>query len=208
MKLLRFDIRNVSRNLFIGIALFFVANVVFYVLIARGTVREYDRLRLESGPRFDRLEARRLEVERQEAFLAALTKAEADLSKLREEVLSTRERRLVEVQLEVADIADRFSVPMESVASANEVLSDERIDRLEMVVPLEGGYANLRRFLQAVEDSTEFLVVENVRLGEAQDGGSLLLLNITLATYFDVPDRVAVAETQAPTADAAAKGAG
>ena len=58
-----------------------------------------------------------------------------------------------------------------------------------MTVPLEGGYANLRRFLQAVEVSDKFLVVERVALGEGKRGGAMLQLSITLATYFDAPER-------------------
>ncbi|MFN0281755.1 MAG: hypothetical protein ACKVZ6_07260 [Kineosporiaceae bacterium] len=58
-----------------------------------------------------------------------------------------------------------------------------------MTLPLEGGYANLRRFLHAVEISGEFLVIERVALAEGDEGGVRLALNITLATYFDLPER-------------------
>ena len=51
-------------------------------------------------------------------------------------------------------------------------------------VPLEGGYANLRKFLQAVEGSDKFLVVERVALARGKQGGRMLDLNISLATYF------------------------
>ena len=61
------------------------------------------------------------------------------------------------------------------------------LDKLIMVVPLQGNYASLRAFLQAVEDSEKFLLVERVALAEARQGGVMLELNITLATYFDAP---------------------
>ena len=56
-----------------------------------------------------------------------------------------------------------------------------------MIVPLQGGYAALRQFLNAVEESDKFLLVERVVLAQGQDGGVLLQLNITLTTYFDAP---------------------
>jgi len=55
-------------------------------------------------------------------------------------------------------------------------------------VPLEGGYHNLRGFIQAVESSSQFLVIERVVLVRSKEGGVLLQLNITLATYFDAPE--------------------
>ena len=57
-----------------------------------------------------------------------------------------------------------------------------------MIVPLTGGYSNLRKFIQAVEGSDEFLVVEQVSLGESADGSQQLILNITLTTYFEAPE--------------------
>jgi Tfp pilus assembly protein PilO len=59
---------------------------------------------------------------------------------------------------------------------------------MTMVVPLEGGYANLRKFLQAVESSSKFLVIEQVALAQGHEGGAILQLNIALATYFDDPE--------------------
>ena len=56
-----------------------------------------------------------------------------------------------------------------------------------MNVPLEGGYPALRRFLQAVEQSDKFLIVERVALAKGKEGGVMLQLNITLATYFNAP---------------------
>ena len=113
--------------------------------------------------------------------------AELDLRRLRQEVLARREDRMIEVQLELKKLADQFSIDLDSVTFDNELLHDEELDKLVMVVPLEGGYANLRRFLQAVESSDKFLVVERVALGEGKHGGVMLQLSISLATYFDGP---------------------
>ena len=83
-----------------------------------------------------------------------------------------------------------FSIDLESVSFASEPLYKEDLDRLVMVVPLEGGYTNLRKFLQAVEESDKFLLVERVALAEGREGGVMLQLNITLATYFDLPEEL------------------
>ena len=67
---------------------------------------------------------------------------------------------------------------------------DEKLDRLVITVPLEGGYVSLRNFLRAVEHSSKFLLVERVALGKGKEGGVLLQLNITLATYFNAPEHM------------------
>ena len=122
-----------------------------------------------------------------ETFFAGLQQAEADLAKLRTEVLSTRAQRMVDIQRELERLCVEFRIDLDSVTYDNDLLGEEELERFAMVVPLEGGYANLRRFLQAVEDSANFLVVERVALGEGKEGGVMLLLNITLAAYFDMP---------------------
>ena len=68
-----------------------------------------------------------------------------------------------------------------------ESLDEGALERFAIVVPLSGGYSNLRKFLQSIESSDNFLVVERVALGtgKSQD---IVELNITLATYFIAPD--------------------
>ena len=41
-----------------------------------------------------------------------------------------------------------------------------------------------------MEHSAKFLLVERVALGKGKDGGVMLQLNITLATYFNAPEDV------------------
>ena len=77
---------------------------------------------------------------------------------------------------------------------SHKLMVGERLDRLEMVVPLEGGYVNLRKFLQAVEESDKFLLVERVALAQGKQGGRLLDLTISLASYFSAPEEVLAAQ--------------
>jgi Tfp pilus assembly protein PilO len=173
----------------IGIALVVLAalNLAFWLLFTRPGIRESERLEVGTDPQRKELLARRAEVEKQEKFLAQLQKTEAELKRLRSEVLSTRGTRMIGAQFEVAELCERFGVNWDTVSIDNELLQGEELDRMVMTVPLEGGYPNLRRFLQAVESSDQFLVVEQVGLAEAHEGGNLQL-NVAIATYFDAPE--------------------
>jgi Tfp pilus assembly protein PilO len=183
----KFDIRQAGRRISIVLALLAVANLLAYFLLVRPEVRDYTALNEGTAPQQRALAARAAEVEEAESYLEQLQQAERDLRTLRDEVLATREERMVEVQLELNELAGKFSIDVDTITFSNDLLQDEGLDKLAMVVPLEGGYANLRKFLQAVEGSSKFLVVERVALGEGKRGGVLLELSITLATYFDAP---------------------
>lgn len=186
----KFDIRQAGRHITLVLGLLAVANGAFYFLATRPRVQEYTGLQEGTGPQQEALRARRAEVEEREAYHESLLAAEADLARLREEVLSTRQQRMIEVQLELTALAERFSIDVDSITFNNQLLWEEELDKLVMTVPLEGGYGNLRKFLQAVESSDKFLIVERVALGEGKVGGVLLQLSISLATYFDAPDKV------------------
>ena len=164
-----------------------VLNLVFYAALVRPKVQEYRALSAENNPRVQTLRARQAQVDELEAFVAALEQARTDLTTLREEVLSTRELRMIDVQTELADICELFSINLDLVNYEHAVLNDEELEVLRMTVPLEGGYAALRRFLQAVESSELFLIVERITLVQGKEGGVLLQLNITLSTYFQAP---------------------
>lgn len=182
-----FDIRQSGRRIVWALVVLVALNLAATLLVVRPKVRDLEGLQEASAPRREAKQALIDDVESREAYLAALDQARLDLATLRDDVLSTKNRRLVPVQLEVASLADEFGVRFEQVRNKNAVLEDEELEYFGMVVPLEGGYANLRQFIQAVESSEKFLVIEQVALDEAKDGGALLQLNITVATYFDFP---------------------
>jgi Tfp pilus assembly protein PilO len=184
---LRLDVRQAGRQILIVLAALYLVNAVAYFALVRPKVREYEDLKTSSQPRFQALDAREAQVVALESYLAGVERAVSNLRVFREEKLSTRSERMVVVQAELARLAEQFGIDLDAVTYHNLYLKDEELDRFAMVVPLEGGYANLRRFLEAVENSEEFLVVERVALGENQEGGVLLQLDITLATYFNVP---------------------
>lgn len=183
----RFDIRKATVPIVAGLVLFLVANLGFYALLVRPKVQEFQAVSQEGSPRIQALQAKRKRVEKLEAFVEGLKKARDDLKTLRSDVLSTYAERMVEVQAEVEDLCRRFDIDLELVNYDYPDLPAEQLTGVRMIVPLQGGYAALRQFLSAVEESDKFLLVERVVLGQGQDGGVMLQLNITLTTYFDAP---------------------
>ncbi len=188
-RLPRLDIRRGGRRIVTLLGALVVLNAAFYVGLVQPQVREYQSL-TEAREPLGRLSERQQQVETHEAFRQAVGQAESDLRDLRESILSTRDLRLVDVQEELERLCTQFGIDLNSVGYDNDLLLDEELDRFVMNVPLEGNYASLRKFLQAVEDSEEFLVVERVSLARGKEGGRTLGLSINLATYFVAPEDV------------------
>ncbi len=183
----RFDIRESARTIGVVLGVGLLANLLCFTVWIRPRERAFEALDADGRPRLETLKRREAAVEAREAYLQALRDAETSLETLRSDVLATRDRRMIATQLEIARLAREFGVALERIQYENEILPAEAIERFGMVVPLEGGYANLRKFIQAVEGSDRFFVVERVALAQGEEGGSILQLNITLATYFDHP---------------------
>ena len=188
-RLPRLDIRRGGRGIVTLLGALVVLNAAFYVGLVQPQVREYQSL-TEAREPLGMLSERQQQVETHEAFRQAVGQAESDLRDLRESILSTRDLRLVDVQEELERLCAQFGIDLNSVGYDNDLLLDEELDRFVMNVPLEGNYASLRKFLQAVEDSEEFLVVERVSLARGKEGGRTLSLSINLATYFVAPEDV------------------
>lgn len=194
----RIDPRESATAIFGVLGALLVANLLLVLLWNRPQARLRRELVDDSAPRVARLEARKREVEAIEAYLVALRKADEDLRHLRDDVLSTKTKKLIATQLEVPRIAEKFGIRPDRIQYENETFEREAVERLGITVPLEGGYANLRKFLQAVESSERFLVIEQVALAQGAEGGALLQLRITLATYFHAPELAVEPEAQTP----------
>ena len=184
----RFDVRQAGRILLVAYVSLALINAMFFLLLTRPKVFEYRTMTDKTAPLVLALSNRETQVDDLEEYLLRLEQAQADLHRLREEILATKNRRMIPVQLELERLAQQFQINSDQVTYENQILEDEDLERFGMVVPLQGGYQNLRSFIQAVESSQQFLVIERVNLVRSREGGVLLELNITLATYFDAPE--------------------
>ena len=183
----RFDVRASSGKIVLALGALLVANAAASVFLVRPKVLRHRELTDASSPQIQVVKAREAEVVERERYRAALEKARDDMKRLAQDVLSTRQRRMIGVQLEVARLVRDFGISLDRVQYENEILDNGALERFGIVVPLAGGYSSLRKFVQAIESSDNFLVVERVALG-AGKSGDVIELNITLATYFIAPD--------------------
>ena len=123
---LRFDIRQASRKIVYVLAAVAAVNAIFYAAFTRPAVAEYQRLELTTRPDFEELRNLETAVERLEGYRDGVHRAEVDLATLRDEILSTRNKRLVDVQAEIADPCDEFSIALETVTTRLRIIPPAR----------------------------------------------------------------------------------
>lgn len=140
--------------------------------------REFERNLIERERRVERL---RTEYER-------VMDGRRTLETFYDVVLSTKAERMTTVQREVRQIAARFNMSPETISFQRDVFEEDQIVKWSVVLPLDGSYENLRAFINAVENSENFLTIEAIGLTDSKEGGVILSLNVTLATYFYDPD--------------------
>jgi Tfp pilus assembly protein PilO len=114
-------------------------------------------------------------------------RGDSDLNIWYDEVLSTKEKRLISFQKELRQISAKFNINMDAVTYPREQLPN-RVTKMGAAMPLTGSYENLRAFLKTIESSENFIVIESIQLANAREGGVILSLTILLSTYFVDPD--------------------
>ena len=102
------------------------------------------------------------------------------------DILRHKEEGLVDVLAEVEDLANKFQVKKENIQYHHETIDEDKVILFEITFPLRGGYANLRRFINQIENSKHFLIIDRVELSNPEEKGDNLKLNIKLSTYFSL----------------------
>lgn len=112
-----------------------------------------------------------------------------DLDRLYLEVLGNRSDKITAVLKEREDISKRYGVLPERVRYTNSEIRNLPLEQFSMSFPLEGSYASLRFFLNNIEHSTNFFIVENVELEDEASGSSAeMTMRIVISTFFYNPE--------------------
>jgi Tfp pilus assembly protein PilO len=187
----KFDIREKAR-IFAAIFVVWLAGdlaVAFFVNLPRS--EEVRGLRDACDSFEGRFVKRKEKVDAMKAEYDRVMGGRRSLQTFFQDVLSTKRERMPAVQQEIRDIAAKFQIKPENIAYSKDVFKGDRVVKFAAVLPLNGSYENLRAFISAVENSQNFLVIDSIALTDSKEGGIVLNLQITVATYFVDPDMAA-----------------
>ena len=111
--------------------------------------------------------------------------------------VATESERLTQVISEVKNLAQRAGVQSSAFNYPEEDLEDYGLLRRSIVFSVSGGYNQLRQFVNLVELSDYFLMLEDVRLNESGQGNSTIRVRLKISALFLRQSPVAPAEPAA-----------
>jgi len=182
-----FDLRRDARRIVLTLLVALIGNFGVYLALVVPRGRETVALRSERDSFETDFTAARKRSESLRAASERISGAEKGLDSFYGEILGTKQKKMVEIQREITKICQEFSIEPTEVHNATAPVPEGRVERFTFSLPLRGDYQNLRRFIERVENSGNFLVVDSIALSGTQESGTQLALQVVVATYFDAP---------------------
>jgi hypothetical protein len=170
----------------LGIALLINLLVYAFVVYPLGvkSATAVDRASVAAGVR----QAAERDMAAATALVAGKTSADQELATFYQEVLPANldaARRLTYAKLPT--LARKANVKFEERRSDfdQQRQKNSRLGRLQTRIVLEGDYESLRQLLYELETTPEFLIVDDVALGQS-DSAKPLTLSLEVSTYYRV----------------------
>jgi len=129
--------------------------------------------------------AARTDFEAARATVSGKDAANGELKKFYGTVLPpdfSAARRLIREKIE--QLVEKSNVKRQIDMYDPKAERNSDLGKLTATVTLTGEYANIRRFVYALETSPEFLVIENVALSQDQEHSQSLNVTVRIATYY------------------------
>lgn len=183
----RLDPRRDALKILAVLGALLLLNLVFTLAVLRPQSRRVRTLEVEKAT-FDQ-NYRRAETQ---ARMAAESYERA--SQVRQQLeefygvmMSTARDRLGRTQAEIIRIGEKFNTMPDPLQLNPKDLEEQEVQLLTISFPLQGGYENLRGFVNEMERSSQLLIIDQINMTENRAGAGGLRLNIDVTTYFDAP---------------------
>lgn len=164
----------------IAVVLFFI-NIAFIIIIKNP--QNNDRMRL-----YEQEKVKRLELINAKAYVKGLEIRQKKLRYTSESLykfyggmLKPKNRGIVDLRQELADLLKQMGIPKIDISYDNKEIQEYNLYQVAINLPIEGSYANIRKFINMIENSKNFMVIDGVSISESK---AILRLNIRLFAYF------------------------
>ncbi len=161
-----------------------VANIVFCLFF---TYPEYKKVsNVDSQYEAVRLKKKKLQLELNDSrtMLKIVRSNKLGIKDFRDNVLSTKKHRMTALQKEIRTLADKSGIRIENISYGNKIESKSDLVYFSISLPLQGNYNSVRKFINAIESSEYFLMIESVSLKIGNESSDYLVFAIELGTYF------------------------
>jgi Tfp pilus assembly protein PilO len=116
------------------------------------------------------------------ARVERLQRAQSDLKKIYSEILLPRKDGVVSIRLELEDLARQLQIQRGDFGYNYKDIDEFRLQEFSLSVPVDGNYRNIRKFINSIERSKHFLILDKVNLSSEKQTDALSL-DFRLSTY-------------------------
>lgn len=184
LRLPKLDVRKDRAKILGGLSLLIGLNLLVFLGVILPRNRELGNLGEEIRRGEEEIRQREKIVAGHQELLDGASAMRNRLDHFLGDRLSSKGARMTSILREVRRLAGSLRIDAETIQYRHKFLEDRNLVQFEMSVPLVGTYSSLRQFLQKVEGSEHFLIIDEIGLSGSKEGGARLSLNIRLATYF------------------------
>ena len=185
--------------------LFFLANAGAFSVYRLGYAGQVQSL--EEDVQEQERELAKLQAERRqkEGLIGRARLNEQRVRQLYDQRFSTRSRRLTSVTDEIKRLAAQAGLSPNQITFPEEVIEQYGLVKRSYVFTVEGTYFELRRFINLLELSDSFLILEGVDLSESsRESEPELRINLQISTLFNRdPSAAGVVEVRPAAAGSA-----
>lgn len=158
-----------------------VLNLLLFIFVVLPQNGRIARLHSEYGLTRTRLAGSQKNIVELKGRLQALLQAEKDLKAVYSKILIPKKTGVTDIRVEVESLAQALQIKKENFTYNYEPLAEFKVQQFRLGVPVEGNYKNIRRFINSIERSKHFLILERVDLSEQKS--DILNLDFQLSTY-------------------------
>lgn len=172
------------RFVYIGLLLL-ALNIIAFFFIVLPEKQKISKLQTSFSRQRNEIGEQQQELKVLRRRLAALQKAQKDLDMIYNQVLAQKKVGVTAIRQELQDLAGSLSVERGGLDYDYDDLPEYGLRHFSLAVPVEGAYREIRRFINDIERSQYFLILDRVDISAEKESksGENVTLNFQLSTY-------------------------
>ncbi len=159
-----------------------LVNVVVTVLVVLPQHNRVLNLQASSVSLKKQLAVEQREVKNLRTRLQNLRQSQADLKTIYDKVLMSRSEGVTAIRLELESLTRSMQNARQDFSYTYDDLPDFGLQVFHLGVPVEGNYRSLRQFINSIENSKHFLILDRVELS-SEKKADVLNLDFRISTY-------------------------
>lgn len=172
------------RRVIVPLAIVFGINVVVYAALVYPLAQRVANIEQRDRTAEDQLRGAQRDFSQANGTLTGKDRATAELATFYKDVLPpdlAGARRLTHLRL--AQLARDANLQFVRATFESVPPKDGTLAQLKIEMALSGSYTNVRAFIHQLETAPEFVVIDNIELGQGADAGPLAV-TLHLSTYY------------------------